>query len=124
MSELKKKQNEELQRRGVATAIHYLKKSRYEMLECDWKCPAGTVDIICRENDTIVFVQIDTRTNINSGWAEEKIDDTYRDIQEKIALAYLSEREDLNDNPLRFDKILVHVLSNNRASIRHHLNAI
>lgn len=113
-----------LQRRGVETATHYLEKSGYEIREKNWRCQAGAVDIICQKNDTIVFVQVDTRTNANSGWKEEKVDDKYRTCQEKIALAYLSENEDLDDNPLRFDKILIVVLSNNRASIRHHLNAL
>lgn len=114
----------ELQRRGVETATHHLEKSGYEIREKNWRCQAGTVDIICQKNDTLVFVQVETRTNANSGWEEEKVDDKHRTYQEKIALAYLSENEDLDDNPLRFDKIIIVVLSSNRASIRHHRNAL
>lgn len=117
-------QNIELQRRGVVSATYYLKKSGYEILERSWRCPAGAVDIICQKDGSIVFVQVNTSTYSNEGWQEEHLDDKYRVTQEKIGLAYLSEREDLDNNPLRFDTINIQVLSNNRASIKHHLNAI
>lgn len=115
--------NIELGRRGEITAAYYLEKSNYEILERNWRCRAGEADIICEAPEgALVFVEVKTRTNTNSGWPEEAVDDKKRAKYEKIALNYLAEHEEYDDAQLRFDMISIVVLSNNRASIRHHVN--
>ena len=118
----KKKRNKELGRRGEAAAIRYLESFGYEILEHNWSCPAGEADIIARDYDTLVFCEVKTRTSIDKGFPSEAVDAEKRSRYEKIAGWYLTDYEFL-DIPVRFDVIALMVVSEDRALIKHYVNA-
>jgi len=45
-------------RRFEATAVRYLKKSGYKILEQNYRTRLGEIDIICRKKDELVFVEV------------------------------------------------------------------
>ena len=59
--------NKELGRRGEAAAARYLEFVGYEILERNWVCPAGEADIVARQGDTLVFVEVKTRKDERFG---------------------------------------------------------
>ena len=91
-------------------------------MERNWMCPAGEVDIVARDFDALVFCEVKTRTNIEKGFPSEAVDAEKRARYEKIALWYLRDYDFL-DTPVRFDVISLVVVAEDRALIKHYVNA-
>lgn len=114
----------ELGIRGERAAERYLRMRGYEIVEKNWTCFAGEADIIARDGDCIVFVEVKTRSNLNVGLPEEAVDAHKKARYEKIAACYLREMEQgFDEVPVRFDVIGLLVVSADRALVRHHINA-
>ena len=111
----------ELGRRGEEAAARFLDHLGYEILERNWTCFAGEADIIAKDGDTIVFVEVKTRSSTQAGFPSEAVTPAKRQRYEKIALAYLADH-DFGEARLRFDCIAL-VVMGKRAAIRHHVNA-
>ena len=118
----KSTRNKELGRRGEAAAARYLERFGYEILEMNWQSPAGEVDIVARDCDALVFVEVKTRTNIAKGFPIEVFDEEKRARYEKIAMWYLRDY-DFVDIPVRFDIVSLMAVAEDRALIRHYVNA-
>lgn len=114
--------NVELGRRGEEAAARYLDRAGLEVLERNWTCPAGEADIIARDGCTVVFIEVKTRTGIDKGFPAEAVTPEKRARYEKIAAWYLSKYEYV-DVPVRFDVIALIVLSEDRAFMKHYVNA-
>ncbi len=88
---------------GEKKACEYLENNGISILKQNFYARGGEIDIIAKDNDTIVFVEVKTRLSENFGSPAEFVD--YRK-QEKIvntALFYLG-RDDID---IRFDVIEV-----------------
>lgn len=114
--------NKDLGRRGEAAAARYLERFGYEILDRNWVCPAGEADIVAFDGDALVFVEVKTRTSFKKGFPAEAVDLEKRTRYEKIAMWYLKQC-DFVDVPVRFDVVAIMVVSENRAFIRHYVNA-
>lgn len=114
--------NKTLGRRGEAAAARYLEFVGYEILERNWVCPAGEADIIARQGETLVFVEVKTRTGIQKGFPAEAVTPGKRARYEKIAAWYLCNYGEVNI-PIRFDVIALLVLKDDRAMVKHYVNA-
>jgi putative endonuclease len=58
---------------GENLAKDFLKKKGYRILETNYRCPAGEIDIVTRQKDCLVFVEVRTKANLNFGSPEESI---------------------------------------------------
>ena len=114
--------NKELGRYGEECATHYLEKLGYDVIERNWTCPAGEVDIIARQGDAIVFVEVKTRSSLSRGFPEEAVTPEKRSRYERIAAYYLKEYDE-TELAVRFDVIGVLVLGPAKAMIKHHVSA-
>lgn len=54
--------NKEIGRFGEDTASKYLEESGYTILDRNFKCKSGEIDIIARDGNYIVFVEVKTRS--------------------------------------------------------------
>ena len=57
---------------GESVAVRYLKQQGYKIIEQNYRCKAGEIDIIARERKTLVFVEVKTRRSTSYGdpkWA-------------------------------------------------------
>lgn len=114
--------NAELGRRGEDAAARFLYRRGYEIVERNWTCAAGEADIIARDGEWVVFVEVKTRSNCETGLPSEAVDAKKRERYERIAALFLQDY-DVVDVPVRFDIISIVVLASDRAMIRHHINA-
>ena len=112
----------ELGARGELAAARYLERRGYDVIERNWHCKAGEVDIVARDNDFLVFVEVKTRTNIDTGLPEEAVDEEKRHRYEILAAHYLREHE-VEETAVRFDVVALLVIAPDRALVRHHINA-
>ena len=64
----------ELGKWGEDLATAYLEQKGYTIVERDWKSGRRDIDIIARDGNTVVFVEVKTRKNSVFGAPEEAID--------------------------------------------------
>lgn len=114
--------NKELGRKGEEAASRFLYRRGYEVIERNWKCYAGEADIIAKDGNTLVFVEVKTRRDTQKGFPAEAVSAAKRDKYEKIALEYLS-KSTMSDMSVRFDVVSLVVVERDKALIRHHINA-
>lgn len=114
--------NMEIGMRGELAAVRYLEMRGMEIVERNWVCPAGEADIIAFDEGTLVFVEVKTRTGIEKGFPAEAVNAEKRSRYEKIAAWYLRGSE-IVDVPVRFDVVSLLVVSDDRAMVRHYVNA-
>lgn len=112
----------ELGKRGEEAAACFLERREYEILDRNWKCIAGEADIVALQNDTLCFIEVKTRKDAQKGFPSEAVDTRKRSRYERIAACYLKDH-DYADVRVRFDIIAILVLGEDRAFLRHHLNA-
>ncbi len=105
-------------------AGHYLNRRGYTVLKTGWACPAGDADIVAKDGDALVFVDVSVRDGAKRGFPSEPCGAEVRACREMVALEYLAEHDEGLDCPVRFDNIAMAVLDPGRAMIRHHINAL
>ncbi len=114
--------NKDLGRRGELAAARFLYRRGYDIVAQNWMSPVGEADIIARDGDTLVFVEVKTRSDCEKGFPAEAVTKTKREKYERIALAFLADYNEV-DITVRFDVVSIVVMSPDRAVIRHHINA-
>ena len=60
---------------GENAAAEFLKRQGYEIVERNWHCRSGEIDLIARENDSWVFVEVKTRSSATSIPGFEAVDE-------------------------------------------------
>ena len=58
---------------GEKLARSFLSQNGYRILETNYRCPEGEIDIIARYADTLVFIEVRTRKSRQFGSPEESI---------------------------------------------------
>src|SRR3990170_3110381 len=70
---------------GEKLAVEFLKKAGFKVIETNFKSKSGEIDIIAQEKDTLVFVEVKTRSSGQFGLPEEAVNE--RKIQHIIKSA-------------------------------------
>ena len=111
-----------LGRWGEQQAAAFLKKKRYKILQMNYRCSLGEIDIVAREKKVIVFVEVKTRTRVDFAKPVEAI--TPHKIRQvcKVAQCYLLQ-SGLRDIDCRMDVVLVEPRSGGGADIELIKNA-
>lgn len=86
-------------------AVSYLKEAHYEIVEQNFRCRMGEIDIIAREGDCLVFIEVKFRKDTRKGTALEAVSLTKQKIICKVAQYYLMIHSASGDLPCRFDVI-------------------
>src|SRR5213595_2441411 len=103
--------------RGEKLACAFLRRQGYRILYRNFRARrGGEVDLVCRDNDTLVFVEVKTRSGTNFGRPFEAINMAKRKLISRGALAWLQ----LLDNPdilFRFDVVEIVFAGNGKPHI-------
>lgn len=113
--------NVPLSERGITAAEKFLARRGYEIIERSWKCEAGTIDLVVKENNYLCFVIVQTQNGLFRGF-DEKITKQLRMKLETLAFSYLKEKPDMANCRIRFDEIKLQVVSDDRAMLQHHID--
>ena len=107
----------ELGRWGEDLAIDYLVQKGYAIVERDWKSGRRDIDIIAKDGNVIVFVEVKTRRNQDFGAPEEAID--FRKLQNlQLAINHYVKARDIRQ-AIRFDVISITGTPETTHDIRH-----
>ena len=99
-------QKKELGKQGEEIAIRFLKKKGYRILLRNYVCKMGEMDIIAREKDTLVFVEVKTRTSTAFGPPQLAVNSAKQMQLSKVALYFLKEKK-LEEVKARFDVVAI-----------------
>jgi len=88
--------------RGEDRAATFLRQEGYRILERNYRCPLGEMDIIARDGKTIVFIEVKTRSSDRFGSPQAAIGPQKQRRMTAIALCYLKGKGWLG-MPARFD---------------------
>lgn len=92
-------------RQAEDLAAKYLKKHKLNLITKNFLCRHGEIDLICREGNTLVFVEVRFRHNKEYGSAAESINHSK---QQKVIMAakYWMMQNKCNKTEVRFDAVL------------------
>ena len=107
----------ELGKWGEDVAANYLERQGYTIIERDWKSGHRDLDIIAREGDTVVFVEVKTRRNRQFADPEMAVDNQKIRHLQQAANHYIKYRH--IDHDIRFDIITVVGTMDETPSIEH-----
>ena len=93
---------------GERAARGHLESRGYSILETNFRCPYGEVDIIAQEGDCLVFLEVRTRSGSNFGLPEESITPDKERKLIATAETYMQSRSDLPEQ-WRIDVVAVDV---------------
>ena len=89
---------------GIAAAC--LKEKGMQILETNYRCTCGEVDIIARDGEWLVFAEVKTRRGVAKGLPSEAVNADKRRHIVRTALQYLQSRG-LLESRVRFDVVEV-----------------
>ena len=102
---------------GEDLASNYLENIGYKILERNFLCKQGEIDIIAKDNDEYVFIEVKTRSNCCFGRPSEAVNDFKKKHILKSTKYYLY-LHNLEEKFIRFDVIEVY-LFNHKYKINH-----
>jgi len=99
-------QKKELGKKGEELASRFLKKRGYRIIEKNYSCKMGEMDLIATEKDTLVFIEVKTRTSTLFGPPQLAVNSSKQRQLSKVALNYLKEKK-LENVKARFDVVAI-----------------
>jgi len=112
---------QELGKAGENVALRALESMGYRCITRNYRCPLGEIDIVARDGDTLVFIEIKTRKGKSLGYAKEAVDSRKQRRISMVALAYMKANH-CCDVKSRFDVVAVH-LANGKEEVEIIKNA-
>lgn len=91
-------------RQAELAAARFLESRGWRLLERNWRCRAGEIDLIALDGDAVVFVEVKARGTRSFGAPEEALDAGKRARLARAASLYL-QGAGLAGRPVRFDLI-------------------
>lgn len=105
------REKDELGKRGEALAASFLKRKGYRIIDRNWEGRRGEIDLVARDGQTIVFVEVKTRSTKSFGSPKDAV--TTRKINHIHAVAkeYLKKKRK-EGKSVRFDVVAVSIKGN------------
>jgi len=120
--EMKKTKKKDIGFIGEDLAINFLEKNGYEILERNYKCRYGEIDLIARIEDRLVFVEVKLKKGESYCKAIEAVDYSKQKKIIKSALNYIQENN-IENLGIQFDIIGIELEDGKPPSIIHIKNA-
>jgi putative endonuclease len=109
----------QLGQRGEQAAARYLVSQGYQLLDRNWRCRLGEIDLVLTYEDQIIFVEVRTRAGFRYGSGAESVVRNKQLRLRQLALAYLREKRLSPEAKLRFDVVSIQLLDDGRYEIDH-----
>jgi putative endonuclease len=95
-----------LGKRGEDRAVRYLEERGYRLIDRNWRCSQGEIDIIVQRGDETVFVEVKTRTSVAFGHPFEAITPAKLARLKRLAAAWCAQ-SDRRTPRVRIDAVAV-----------------
>jgi putative endonuclease len=91
---------------GEQLAVEHLERAGLTILDRNWRCPEGEIDIVAAEGDVLVVCEVKTRSGLGFGDPAEAVVATKAARLRRLALRWLAAHS-LTWRELRFDVVTV-----------------
>lgn len=109
-------------RRGEALAARYLEESGLHVIDRNWRCGDGEIDIVALDRDVLVVVEVKTRSSLDYGHPLEAITEPKLQRLHRLSAAWRRFHA-LQFREHRIDAVAV-VQQGNKAPTVEHLKAV
>ena len=110
--------------RGERLAVDFLKGLGYKIVQMNFRCRQGEIDIIAQQGECLVFVEVRTKRSCDFGTPEESVTSSKREKLISLANIYL-QTIDSPPPSWRIDVVAVELTPDNEISRLEHIeNAI
>ncbi len=92
---------------GENSAVVFLKKKGYSILERNFRTKIGEIDIVAKEGKTLCFVEVKARMSTTQGVPQESVSFFKQRKLSRLALIYLKQHFQSIDQLARFDVVSV-----------------
>lgn len=98
----------EIGRKGENLAVTLCKSKKYIIIEQNYRTPFGEIDIIAKDGNILVFIEVKTRSGYAYGAPFEAVTHRKREKIKKVAMSYMKRFK--KEMPCRFDVISISVI--------------
>ena len=107
---------------GEKLAADFLKRNGFKILERNYSCPAGELDLIALDGDEVVFIEVKSARQSEFGPPGVRVDSAKQRRLSLIALHYF-QRKKLQQVNCRFDVVSVFIPREHEPAIEHYRDA-
>ncbi len=108
--------------RGESLAAGWLRARGFRIIESNYRCRLGEIDLIAEDGGTVVFVEVKSKRGGRFGAPEEMVTHGKQARLTMLALVYLRHRGWMS-RPARFDVVAVDWIGEGKGRLRHYRNA-
>ena len=108
--------------RGETLAAAYLSNRGYKILHRNWRCAGGELDLIVEKEQTLIFVEVRSRSSHRFGTPEVSITPAKQTRLIELSYAYLQQEQPSHPN-WRIDVVAID-LNTTPPNINHLENAV
>lgn len=108
---------DDLGRAGEALARRWLVGQGMQVLDTNWRCPQGELDLVCRDGTEVVFVEVKTRSSTRFGHPAEAVTPAKLARLRRLAATWLAAHR-VRGAGIRIDVIAI-VQGHGRAKLEH-----
>jgi putative endonuclease len=107
-----------LGRYGEQVAVEHLEQAGLRILDRNWRCSEGEIDIVAADGETLVVCEVKTRSGLGYGDPAESVVAAKAARLRRLALRWLA-TGDVRWRDLRFDVVTVLRRSDDKPLVRH-----
>jgi len=93
---------------GERDAVYYLQRRGLAILDRNFTYHHGEIDVVAKDGDELVFVEVKTRRSAQFGLPEESVTYAKQELIRRTAEGYVLERH-LDNVPCRFDVVAIRI---------------
>jgi len=101
-----RRERETLGAKGERLAIRRLRREGYRVVARNYRAAGAEIDVVAMDGDTLVFVEVKTRTGSGAGRPEESVHGLKQHRIRRAAAIFASNRA-MNERPMRFDVVAI-----------------
>jgi putative endonuclease len=98
-------------KKGEERAVRYLVEKNYEILERNWRTRKGEIDIIAKQDECVIFIEVKTIPKGNIDTLSRLLDKRKQEKILKTAKYYLENNRQYSNYYIRFDALVIGLAS-------------
>jgi len=92
---------------GEKLAGEYLRKKRYNIVDHNFRCPQGEIDLIVRKDKAFRFIEVKFRRTMDYGLPQDSVVRRKQQKIRKVAMVWLRRRRLPMDTEVHFDVLAI-----------------
>lgn len=106
---------------GEGVAVRVVEGAGMQVLDRNWRCRDGEIDLVARDGSTLVFIEVKTRSSLVCGVPAAAVDRRKVARVRRLAVRWMSEHRELDQfwATVRFDVIAVVRQASGQPNVEH-----